>query len=205
MSGDVDIVSSVPLTIGQVTASIGISGDVRVIATDFDIRNLSTTLDAVSIGRVTVPIGISGDVFTREQNVIGSQIVGGAVGGKVGLSGDTGVELIDSAGTNRATIFSTGSLKTSGDRLVSQNGDYGAVAVTSASTQIIGARDSMKQCMFTSFGTIYIGLDSSVTASTGEILYSGDVYSDSGEGMYTGGIWGITSSGSVNVRYSRRW
>ena len=90
--GDVDIVSSVPLTIGAITAPIGISGDVNVTVTIADI---------LTIGAVTAPLGVSGDVMTvpkagqtwqtREQGVVGVQIVGGAVGGRFNVSGDINV------------------------------------------------------------------------------------------------------------------
>ena len=115
------------------------------------------------------------------------------------------VELKDATSVNRVIIFDTGSLKVSGDRLLSGYGDYGAVSVLSSATKIISGRGDLKGTLITPLGTIYIGLDAGVTSTNGEIMYSGDVYKDCGEGMYIGDVYGITSSGSVDTRYQRRW
>lgn len=85
------------------------------------------------------------------------------------------------------------------------SGDYGAVSVGVTATRIITGRSDLKGVIITPLGTTYIGIDSNVTVNTGEILYSGDVFSDSGTNMFTGDIYGIAESGSVNVRYQRRW
>lgn len=61
------------LTIGAITAPIGISGDV------------STTPKAGS----TWPVSLSGTINTREQGSPGVQIIGGSVGGRVSISGDS--------------------------------------------------------------------------------------------------------------------
>ena len=79
---------------GQVGGKVGVSGDVTVIATDLDVRNLNPAQDSIRVdGGI---IGISGDVLLRvgptipvsQQGVVGVQIVGGSVGARIQPSGD---------------------------------------------------------------------------------------------------------------------
>lgn len=115
------------------------------------------------------------------------------------------LEIKDGVTDQRATVFNTGALKVSGDSLTSGNGDYGSVTVTATPTVIVGGRPDLKGVLMVPLGTVYLGLTNSVSSSNGIIMYSGDVYKDGGEGVYTGDIYGVTSSGSVGVRYQRRW
>lgn len=112
------------------TWTVGISSQTNPFTNNVNVAVQSQPV--TTVGLITVPIGISGDVSTkplagqtwpisvastinvREQGVIGTQIVGGAVGGTVAISGD-GIKLLDSAGTNKASIYSTGAIRISGD------------------------------------------------------------------------------------------
>lgn len=82
---------------------------------------------------------------------------------------------------------------------------YGAVTVTSSATLIIAENVSRKELTITNNdGTspLYLGTDSSVTASTGSPLYPYQTTDRSrGMGTWLGPIYGITSSASVDVRY----
>lgn len=127
---------------------------------------------------------------------------------EIAISGDItigDVRLKDATTDTLAKVYLGGAVRVSGDRLPSGNGDYGSVTVTATPSIIIGGRADLKRAIFTPFGTVYFGLDASVSSSNGFIMYSGDVYDDQGSGIYTGNIYGVTSSGSVLVPWQRRW
>lgn len=76
---------------------------------------------------------------------------------------------------------------------------YGNAACTSAATLIAAANYERKGLIIRALdGTVYIGDDSSVTTSTGFPLYSGESFSSQ---AFLGTVYGITASGTVNVRY----
>lgn len=75
---------------GQVGGSVGVSGDVSTLPKAgevWSVRQATTWSTGVSGDVSTFPRG--GEIWpTRQQDVVGVQVVGGAVGGTVGLSGD---------------------------------------------------------------------------------------------------------------------
>ena len=195
-------VSSIPVvTIGSSTASLGVSGDVLVrggnaIAVKVDGSTVTqpVSFSSVTIGAITTLVGISGDVSTtpksgqtwpvssastlnvREQGIIGSQIVGG-ISSTIGISGDTGIELIDSAGINRATIYNTGAIRISGDVI---EGAFNIeisnrrFIITSAPQQITANLVNRKQIRFLNLSPVdmYVGKDNSVVSGDGFPLFS---------------------------------
>lgn len=73
------------------------------------------------------------------------------------------------------------------------------VAVTSTATLIKASTASRKELFVKAIdGTVYVGSSSAVTTSTGYPLYTGEELPPS---LYTGDVYGITASGTVNVRY----
>lgn len=76
---------------------------------------------------------------------------------------------------------------------------YGNAACTTTATQILAANYERKGFVVQATdGTVYLGDDSSVTTSTGFPLATGQSFSSSAA---LGTIYGITASGTVNVRY----
>jgi len=83
-------------------------------------------------------------------------------------------------------------------------GNYGTVSVTTTAKQIVGANEKRKSISIVNSSNrdLFIGPDSSVTAANGIPLY-GYTTRDSAkipEG-WLGPIFGITSAGTVDVRY----
>ena len=75
---------------------------------------------------------------------------------------------------------------------------YAAVACTSSATSIKAANYSRKSITVKAIdGTVYIG-DASVTSATGFRL---DIGESLFLGSYLGAVYGITSSGTTNIRY----
>lgn len=78
--------------------------------------------------------------------------------------------------------------------------DYGNTACTTTATLIMAANYERKGFVIQATdGTVYLGDDSSVTTSTGFPLATGQSFSSS---AFLGTVYGITASGTVNVR---RW
>lgn len=82
---------------------------------------------------------------------------------------------------------------------------YGAKTVTTSATLIIAANTNRIAFVIINTDTtnpVYLGMDSSVTTSTGLLLNSGATFQeDSGaKDLYKGDIYGI-SGGSIDLRY----
>ena len=76
---------------------------------------------------------------------------------------------------------------------------YGNAACTTSATSILAANYERKGFVIQATdGTVYIGDDSSVTTSSGFPLATGQSFSSS---AFLGTVYGITASGTVNVRY----
>ena len=76
---------------------------------------------------------------------------------------------------------------------------YGNAACTTSATSILAANYERKGFVIQAIdGTVYIGDDSSVTTSSGFPLATGQSFSSS---AFLGTVYGITASGTVNVRY----
>ena len=72
------------------------------------------------------------------------------------------------------------------------------VACTTGATAILAANQARKGFVIKAIdGAVYIG-GSGVTTSTGFLLSTGESLSSS---VFTGAVYGITASGTVNVRY----
>lgn len=82
---------------------------------------------------------------------------------------------------------------------------YNTVTVTSTATQILdadNARRNVQICNTDNSTIVYIGSDSSVTTANGMPLYQNQTRENEEIlGGYKGAIYGIVSSGSVDVRY----
>lgn len=81
---------------------------------------------------------------------------------------------------------------------------YGNVSVTTSATQILPPNNRRKSCLINNNGaaTLYIGFDSSVTSSNGMPVVSNGYYINSGENdAFRGAIFGISASGTLDVRY----
>lgn len=81
---------------------------------------------------------------------------------------------------------------------------YNAVTVTNSATLIVAANPGRRNLTIVNHGSvdIFIGPDSSVTASNGIPFYSGSTRDqDKIPEGYTGAVYGITASSSSDVRY----
>ena len=179
-----DLTVADKITIGNITVPVGVSGDISTIPKAGQVwpvndNSGSLTIDgsvsvsslpSVTIGLLTAPVDISGDVSTTPKagqtwpvsisSTVNSQIVGG-ISSTVGISGDAGVELIDSGGTNRASIYNTGAIRISGDvKLVGSAGGDGSI--------LDGVDSNIKATVYTG-GAIRISGDVKLAgASTGD-------------------------------------
>jgi len=86
--------------------------------------------------------------------------------------------------------------------------DSQAVAITTDATRIV--LPSVTRCAIliqnnSSTIPVYIGQNSSVTAATGLVIPVSQSFSDSGEGCHKGEWWGITSSGSSDLRVTDQY
>lgn len=81
---------------------------------------------------------------------------------------------------------------------------YGAVSVTGSATLIVNTSRGRAGVLICNNGstTVFLGLDSTVTSSTGVPLGGGSCYSGSSPTeVWKGPVYGITASGSSDVRY----
>lgn len=81
---------------------------------------------------------------------------------------------------------------------------YGASSVTTTATLILDAEPWRKGALLcnNSTVTIYLGLDSNVTTTTGfPLTASGTFATNDVAGVWRGKIYGIAASGSADVRY----
>lgn len=78
------------------------------------------------------------------------------------------------------------------------------VSVTNTATLIIAANSQRQELFITNNGVTpdaYIGPDNTVTASNGLPLYAGQTRErDRGFGSWLGTVYGITSSGTADIR-----
>lgn len=73
------------------------------------------------------------------------------------------------------------------------------VAVTSTATLIKASNTSRKELFVKAIdGAVYVGSTSGVTTSTGYLLNMGEELPAT---LFTGDVYGITSTGTTNVRY----
>lgn len=82
-------------------------------------------------------------------------------------------------------------------------GTYNNVSVT-ASPTLIKASNLLRlslQITNTSGTVCYIGFDTSVTIANGFPLAQNDVLSLTGSDLYTGTVYGITGTGTADIRY----
>lgn len=113
VDGTVNIGNTPSVVIQSIQAPIDISGDVTVSATNLDIRDLTSASDSVAATQSgTWNVNVS-------NNPVNTKVTNGIT---IGVSGDQGFELIDSAGTNRATVYSTGAVRISGDIKIAGGG-----------------------------------------------------------------------------------
>lgn len=81
---------------------------------------------------------------------------------------------------------------------------YGGVTITTAATNILPSDPARRGFLLANNGSniVYIGLDASVTASNGIQIMPQDKFDLTGEhSVFKGAVWGITSSGTSDVRY----
>jgi len=83
---------------------------------------------------------------------------------------------------------------------------YGAVTVdtTVGGILIMASNPLRKGCLIVNNGsvTIYLGMDNSVTSSTGLPLAANATFNNSGfNDLWKGAIWGITASSSSDTRF----
>ncbi len=109
----------------------------------------------------------------------------------------------DLSGYNQR-VYLSGSSKVSGDRIVAKTGDFKEVTVTTSPVVLIGERADMKGWVITPLGSIFVGIDDTVSSLTGFPVSSGDIFRNSGID-YVGNLYWVTSSGSVPVRTLRIW
>lgn len=82
---------------------------------------------------------------------------------------------------------------------------YGAVSVGTTATLIIADNCNRKEIIITNASddtVVYIGMDDQVTAATGTPFYENQTRGGSKDfGWWAGPIYGITASGSADVRF----
>lgn len=79
---------------------------------------------------------------------------------------------------------------------------YGNVSVTSTATLILGASPGRRGFIIFNNGAnaIFIGMDANVTTSNGVPIQPLDNYQEHGTDIWMGNIYGITSTGSADIR-----
>ena len=102
-----------------------------------------------------------------------------------------------SSSTDSVTVTGTVNV---GNWRTSSTGSYGSVSVGTSATQILASNSNRKALIIYNNGdtTVYIGLDSNVTTTSGMPL---PPYAYMHVKDYTGPVYGIVSSGSADVRY----
>jgi len=81
---------------------------------------------------------------------------------------------------------------------------YNAVSVGSTATLIMAANNERKGCVIFNNGTntIYLGMDSAVTSSTGLPILANATFSNSNlQALWRGAIYAITASSTSDVRF----
>lgn len=82
---------------------------------------------------------------------------------------------------------------------------YGQITVTNSPTLIIAGNESRKEVIFSNDSSsvkIYIGMDNLVTTSNGLPFHQNETRGHArGFGTYLGPIYGVTATGSADVRY----
>lgn len=80
---------------------------------------------------------------------------------------------------------------------------FGSSTVSIASTQILLPNNGRRVFVIHNNGSniIYVGLDSTVLSTSGIGILPQDKWVMNGAQMWQGSVWGITSSGSSDVRY----
>jgi hypothetical protein len=88
--------------------------------------------------------------------------------------------------------------------MVSFVSNYNAVSVGSSATLIMASNPSRKGSMIfnNSAGTVFLGMDSSVTTTTGIPVVQNSTFNNSGiQDAWRGDIYGIVVSGSSDIRF----
>jgi hypothetical protein len=80
---------------------------------------------------------------------------------------------------------------------------YNTVTVGNTATQILSANGARRTLIVYNNGTntVYMGPDTNVTTSNGIPLPQQSSFSQNGEKMWKGAWYGITSTGTSDVRY----
>lgn len=81
---------------------------------------------------------------------------------------------------------------------------YNTVTVTTTATQIMASNPLRKGCLITNTAnaTIYLGMDSSVTTSTGIPLAANATFNNAGTSdAWRGDIYGIIGSSTADIRF----
>ena len=82
--------------------------------------------------------------------------------------------------------------------------EYNTVTITTSATEIVDANNGRTMLLLANDGTakIYIGPDANITTSNGIPMFQGEKLTrDHFPEGYKGAIYGIVSSGTVDVRY----
>lgn len=82
--------------------------------------------------------------------------------------------------------------------------NYGAISVGATAILIMAANNERKGCVIFNNGanTIYLGMDSSVTSSTGLPLLANATFSNSNlQALWRGAIYAITVSSTSDTRF----
>ena len=118
------------------------------------------------------------------------------------------VALVNTAGTTQIGNWVTDYIKTTGGTVeanvvsqpVASSGTTLAVTVTTSTVQVLPSNSSRKSFAVTGNATWYLGFGTGLTASNGFKLAADQAYTDGGVSAYTGEVWGITASGTADVR-----
>ena len=83
---------------------------------------------------------------------------------------------------------------------------FNDVDVTSTATKIVGANSARRSIIIQNLGSadIFIGHDDTVTTTDALELESNERYTEGGTNVWKGDIFGITASGTQDVRFWER-
>ncbi len=80
---------------------------------------------------------------------------------------------------------------------------YGATTISATASVLLNANNARRGFVIANNGavTIYVGLDATVSSSTGIQLLSQDRFDENGQDCYRGAMWAVTSTGSSDIRF----
>jgi hypothetical protein len=209
ISGDVNLQQSNDRIIGRIagplgvqivgssgSGTVGVSGDVTV--TPKTGSTWPVSIDVANIDYIASGlIGVTGDVNVRQQTPIGIQILGGAIGGSVSISGDGPIN-VNQKGAWSVAVSGDVTLQQSSSRIIGRiEGPIGVQIVGSSGSGTVGVSGdvTLQQNSNRVLGRIESPIGTQIVGWPGTVGISGD----SVVNVVQRGAWATAITGDVNV------